>query len=241
MSGPGRGPLQALLLLFAALLCLAFVGLGLWQADRAGQKAAMLQAFEQALAAEPVPLAEALAGAGELPQRVEAAVRPRADLPWLLLDNQRRGARVGVRAYLPAEVTGSDQLLLVEFGWLPLPADRRLPALPAPPTTLEAEGLLLAPPSAGLRVVEHRVSADAGQVLLTYLDPREIGRDLGRAIHPRVLRPDPALPFGFERDLDPLPNTIPPEQHRGYALQWFGLATAVAVIAVLLLIRSRRR
>ena len=55
----------------------------------------------------------------------------------------------------------------------------------------------------------------------------------------RVLRLDPALPIGFARDLDVLPNTLPPERHRGYALQWFGLSATLLAITVFLFVRRR--
>ena len=42
-----------------------------------------------------------------------------------------------------------------------------------------------------------------------------------------------------ERDLDILPNTITPQRHLGYAVQWFALALAVLVIATVLTLRSR--
>ena len=38
----------------------------------------------------------------------------------------------------------------------------------------------------------------------------------------------------FVRELAPLPNTLPPDQHYGYALQWFGFAVALVVIVVVL-------
>ncbi|HEL7631750.1 TPA: SURF1 family protein, partial [Stenotrophomonas maltophilia] len=60
------------------------------------------------------------------------------------------------------------------------------------------------------------------------------------ALPERVLRLDPALPFGDERDLDLLPNTLPPQRHLGYAVQWFGLALTVLVVALVLEGRSRR-
>ena len=41
------------------------------------------------------------------------------------------------------------------------------------------------------------------------------------------------------RDLDLLPNTLPPEKHRGYAFQWAALASAVLVIALVLGLRRR--
>ncbi len=60
------------------------------------------------------------------------------------------------------------------------------------------------------------------------------------ALAPRVLKLDPDLRLGYARDLDILPNTLPPERHVGYAVQWFGLAAAVLVTALLLTWRSRR-
>jgi cytochrome oxidase assembly protein ShyY1 len=44
-----------------------------------------------------------------------------------------------------------------------------------------------------------------------------------------------------ERDLDILPNTLTPERHLGYAVQWFGLALAVLVAAIILTLRNRKR
>ena len=37
-----------------------------------------------------------------------------------------------------------------------------------------------------------------------------------------------------------LPNTLPPEKHRGYAVQWFALALAVLVTALVLTFRKAR-
>lgn len=44
-----------------------------------------------------------------------------------------------------------------------------------------------------------------------------------------------------ERDLDILPNTLTPERPSGYAVQWFGLALAVLVAAIILTLRNRKR
>ena len=42
------------------------------------------------------------------------------------------------------------------------------------------------------------------------------------------------------RDLDVLPNTLPPERHLGYAVQWFALALAVLATALILTTRRQR-
>jgi cytochrome oxidase assembly protein ShyY1 len=55
-----------------------------------------------------------------------------------------------------------------------------------------------------------------------------------------VLKLDPALPLGYARDLDILPNTMPPERHLGYAVQWFGLALTVLITALVLTFRKPR-
>ena len=54
-----------------------------------------------------------------------------------------------------------------------------------------------------------------------------------------MLRLDPALPMGYARDLEVLPNTLTPDRHRGYAVQWFGLALATLLTALFLAFRRR--
>jgi cytochrome oxidase assembly protein ShyY1 len=60
------------------------------------------------------------------------------------------------------------------------------------------------------------------------------------ALAPRVLRPENDASLGFARDFDILPNTLPPERHLGYAVQWFGLAAATLITALVLSWRRRR-
>ena len=72
---------------------------------------------------------------------------------------------------------------------------------------------------------------------------------LYESLFDKVLRLDPARDKGDagvmlapgERDLEILPNTITPERHLGYAVQWFGLALTVLVVAIVLTLRARKR
>ena len=80
-----------------------------------------------------------------------------------------------------------------------------------------------------------------GTILTTALDAPELPGLLGvRALSPRLLKLDPALPGGYTRDLEILPNTLPPQRHLGYAVQWFGLALAVFITALVVSLRGRR-
>lgn len=240
---------------FAALVLGLFVQLGLWQSRRALDKQVMLDASAQVLAQRrPQPLS--VAGDRRRTQQYDWVAGQgmfAADAP-VLLDNQQRNGRVGVRVYrLFYPVAGGE--MLVDLGWMPLAGDRRMPEIAPPPTATDAQplqvrGLLAPPPSAGLAFgppMLERNDVPAGSVpvwLATRIDLAAIDRAVGdarRPLAPRVLRLDPALPIGYERDLELLANTLTPDKHRGYAVQWFGLALAVLVTALILTFRTFRR
>lgn len=238
---PRRSPWG--LWVFAMCVFAVFVSAGVWQWQKGTLKDAMLAsqaATIQARAAVPLSTADASE------ERLEwAAGNGRfADLPAVLLDNQLREGRAGIRVFRVFEVHGdAPASLLVDLGWLPLPADRSLPELPRlEPGEHALRGLLMPPPSAGFSLGEALQRQPDGRVLALRVVPDEITAALALP-HPlaaRVLRLDPALELGFERDLDVLANTLPPEKHRGYAVQWFGLAAATIVITLVLSLRRRR-
>lgn len=225
-----------------ALLAIAlFAGLGRWQARRAVEKQAMLDAAAQVLAQRrPGAFAAAkddaraggydwAAGSGTFDPQTP-----------LLLDNQQRFSRVGVRVY---GIFRADDgtALLVDVGWLPVPPDRRMPSVNLPSGPQHLRGLLSPPPSSGIAIGPGIARQDDAWVL-TRVEPAAIAQALGlqASLAPRVLRLDPTLPIGYERDTELLANTLPPEKHRGYSLQWFALAVAVLVIALILTFRKPR-
>jgi cytochrome oxidase assembly protein ShyY1 len=130
--------------------------------------------------------------------------------------------------------------LLVELGWLPLPGNRTLPAVTRPDGALRLSGLLTSPPSAGFALGPAYVVRDPQRWLLTRVDLGALATGLKTDLSPQVLRLDPALPLGYPRDLDVLPNTLPPERHRAYAVQWFGLAIATLVTALVMSLRRKK-
>jgi surfeit locus 1 family protein len=227
------------LLAFAAVLVAVFSSLGTWQWRRGVAK-------DATLAAQAAVLAERRAGPlASLSLQDDSALawaigRGRfLDLPVLLLDNQRRGPAVGVREFRVFQ-PASGRALLVDLGWIALPGDRTLPRSAPLPGDHELRGLLAPPPSAGLALGPAHVDAGDDRWLLTRVELPALARELRIELAPRVLRLDPAVPLGHARDLDPLPNTLPPERHRGYAVQWFGLAFATLVATLLLSLRRNR-
>ena len=224
----------------ALLVMSLFASLGAWQLDRARQKQAMLEQAGRILAARvPVPLGAATRAGGAY-EWAQGEGRFLA-LPAVLLDNQSHQGRPGVRVYRAFQPAGGAVPLLVDLGWLPLPGDRTLPRIESFASTPRVSGLLVPPPSSGL--ASPVISRQAGgELLATRLDPAMVASELDLlALAPRVLRLDPGVPAGYARDLDILPNTMPPERHVGYAVQWFGLAAAVLVTALVLTLRRRKR
>lgn len=224
----------------ALVVAAVFARLGVWQMERAGEKRSMLARSAAALAtrvAHPAAVAADPRRAGEYDW---VAVRGRfTDAPTVWLDNQQRDGVVGVRAYrVFAPRDGVP--LLVDLGWTALPPDRTLPAQVPGLARAALAGLLLPPPGRGLDVGGPALQRD-GTLLATGIDLAALRATLRLPdLAPRVLRPDPDPALGFARDFDILPNTLPPERHLGYAVQWFALAAAVLGTALLLTWRARR-
>jgi cytochrome oxidase assembly protein ShyY1 len=225
----------------ALLLCAGFGALGHWQQQRGADKAVLLAAWQAAMTAPALPvLPWTRSEQIRLPAAVEGELGALPMGRWLLQDNARRGAAVGLKAYFVADL-GSGRGLLIDAGWLPFDRARGLPALPPLPTRFRAEGLLVPWPGQGIKLAEPRWPAPGTPALLLRIEREAIAADAGVALIDGVLRLSPAAEFGFARDLDALPNTLPPEKHYGYALQWWGLAAASLVVAVVLTLRSRSR
>ena len=232
---------RAPLYLLALAVIVGFVALGRWQLQRAVFKEQLIAQSQQVLTRR-MPVA--LAASSDLDARDfswvagEGRFLPR---PALLLDNQTRDGKQGVRVYRLFQPDDSRRTLLVELGWRPLPPQRTLPHEPALDGRYRLQGLLAPPPSPGLAIgAADQLQAD-GSRLLTRIDIGGLTKSLALpgGLASRVLRLDPALKLGYARDLDVLANALPPARHRGYAVQWFALAATVGVIALYFMFRRK--
>lgn len=212
---------------------LAFIGLGVWQLDRAAQKDELLRRFA----------ASAAAGVEDFGRVAEAPPEdryPRLDLQgtfvpghYYLLDDQTHAGKLGVRVYAPFAPRGRDPYLLVDLGFLPKDGgvDPRLPPLPEGET--HVRGLYVPPPGVGIRMGGNSLPGQHGpEKAMVYVDLNDIGADLGRSLYPRVLLLDADPASIYTRDWTP--GFMPPARHRAYAFQWFTFALAALVIFVLL-------
>ena len=224
---------------FALALASVFGMLGRWQWHKAVVKQARLDHVATILHSRHAQSLAALSKSPDTGYSWAAGSGRFTDMPALLLDNQRHGDAVGVHVFRVFQ-PDQGQPLLVDMGWLALPGDRSLPVDIRPDGVQNLRGLLLPPPSSGLALGPAYVVHDAQRWLLTRIDLAALSVALHTRLAVRVLRLDPALSLGYARDLDVLPNTLPPERHRGYAVQWFGLAIAALVTALVMTLRRRK-
>jgi cytochrome oxidase assembly protein ShyY1 len=215
-----------------------FCQLGLWQLHRMHAKQALLDQQLPARA-QTLTLAKAQAAPAQL-RWVDDHGRFLRGV--VLLDNQTRGGRAGIKVYQPFR-SEAGALVLVDLGWLPMPADRQLPPIVPREGDARVAGLLAPPPATGLALGPALTpTAQPGVWLANRMPPDEVAAALTLSpgsLRSPVLRLDPALPGGYARDLDLLPNTLPPSRHLGYAVQWFGLALTVLIVALVLEWRRR--
>lgn len=237
--------------LAALVVAAAFSWLGLWQLDRMHEKQGRLDAAARALmpqAAKPLLLASDSTRAQEYDWASGGGALVNATL-WL--DNQIQDGKPGVRMYCVLLPDDGVQAILLDAGWWPLDGKRDLPVFGCPVgSSQQVRGLVAPPPSSGLVHGNAMVASGSRRWLATRLDPLVIAGELklSAGIAPRVLRLDPArnkndtgvmLVPGM-RDLVILPNTLTPERHLGYAVQWLALALTVLVVAAVLTLKARK-
>jgi cytochrome oxidase assembly protein ShyY1 len=226
---------------------LGFVRLGIWQLHRAEFKEELLAHSHKVLSernAQPLATAaDAQMPDKESPDAYEwtSGSGRFLPLPAIRLDNQARGGQQGIRVYRVFQPDGARRALLVELGWRSLPSRQDIPVEPALPTVSQVRGLLSPPPAAGISLGGSAIQREPdGSLLLIRLDPDGVAAALriANGLAPRVLRLDPGMKFGYKRDLAMLSGTLPPEQHRGYAVQWFAMAAGLLIATIVV---SRRK
>jgi len=227
---------------WAALLTIAggarFVSLGRWQVGRAHEKQALVESFQRGadtstdlgpgIAFDSVPRYQHVRAVGQYePGR------------QVLLDNMpSQAGKPGYRVLTPLRRAGSERLLLVDRGWVPLGAAREmLPDVQVAADQRAVSGRLDGLPAPGVRVGEAGVPGDTQWPrVLNFPRQADLEQALGEPIEARILLLDPAEPDGYERAWRPAMQ-FGPERHYGYALQWFAFAAVALVIFVSLSLR----
>lgn len=219
---------------FGSLLTLALlpglIGLGLWQLRRADEKRELMAQAEQGRA-QLLPLRAANAPGLARYQRVVLAGSYDPDHQVLLDNMPSSQGRPGYRVLTPFKLEDGS-LLLVDRGWVPVGVDRRQrPQIAVAAWSREVIGMLDELPRPGVRAGNAGIQTGVWPQVLNYPTFAELRELYGRGLQPRIVLLDAAASDGFERTWQ-IDLGFGPERHVGYAVQWFGLATTLVIIFV---------
>jgi surfeit locus 1 family protein len=222
--------------LVTALLFPLLLSLGFWQLERADQKRALVAEYEQR---SELPAVEVIAGLRDTEslryRRVAVTGRYDSDRQ-LLLDNQVRERRAGFNVMTPLVIGEGETAVLVDRGWLPLGATRS----ELPDVSVDEEGRRVAGeayvPFEGYRL-GRAAEPDGWPRFVQYVDFAQLEAVVGRSLVPLIVRLDPGESEGYLREWPVIPFSA--DRHIGYAVQWFGLATALLLIYVV--VNTHRR
>lgn len=215
------------------VLATIFASLGSWQVKRKAEKQTLFDRFENA----------PLLNIGDALEQGERFALVSANGQFdterhVLLDNRILDGRAGVHVLTPFTLEDG-RSLLVNRGWLPLPADRRsLPEVPTDDAPRVITGRLNRLPSDGPRVGDADVlTTNNWPQLVTYLDLTTVEDALGLTLLPWLVQLDADQDEGFD-GRQWRAAVMPPEVHGAYALQWFGLMAAAIIIWITLGLRQ---
>ena len=225
-------------MVLTALGMALFIRLGLWQLDRAEQKEALLAQYQvgQRSQIELTPQnADSLSRYQRI--RVSGHFDPAHQI---LLDNMpSHTGQPGYRVLTPLQ--SSAGWVLVDRGWLPLGASRAmLPDISVAAAQRSLTGTIDALPRAGLQLADPPFDANASWPrVLSFPSQTVLEQQLGRKLIPGVLLLDASHRDGYERVWEAHLG-FKPERHIGYAVQWFAMAGAVAIIFLLMGFRTKK-
>ena len=145
----------------------------------------------------------------------------------------------GYQVLTPFAPSGESRLIVVNRGWVPAAGDRQtLPAVPVAANMRVVSGQLDQLPRPGLALGGPPESDDHSWPHVVFFPQMAaLAARLGSELFGYQLLLDPGEPDGYLREWGP--RTLAPEQHLGYAVQWFAFAGVLVILYVALALKRR--
>jgi len=200
--------------IFFVFFAILFFSLGLWQIERGQAKTTILAEFEDNLSKTPVYLNQ------ESKKWDRIYVKGKWDnSKQILVDNVINRGVAGYKVLTPLRIIETNQLILVDRGWIKQNKYREiLPNIKLIETDEVVSGILEYP-ELGLVLSEDLVSKEWPKISQTK-NLEVISEEYDEFIYPMILLADPILKNSLEY-IKITPTNMTPTKHYGYSAQWF--------------------
>lgn len=218
---------KANILVVVLLPCL--VSLGNWQMGRAEQKRELKAQYELRQQ-QPALNLEQLLDEADLRYRRVRLIGQFDNTKNLFLDNRIRQGVFGYEVISLFKLDNHDSWVPVNRGWIKGDVSRRsLPVIPAISGDLELAGQVYTPVGEAFSLgAEH---SSGWPRVIQNLDTNALAEELGIDIVAFSVRLDADMPAALQAKWSVV--NIQPEKHTAYAFQWFAMAVALLIIALL--------
>ena len=200
--------------IFFVFFSVLFFSLGLWQIERGQAKTNLLDDFEKKILEKP----------SYINQKSQKWDRVYVEGKWdsskqILIDNVIRRGIAGYKVLTPLRMKETDQLILVDRGWIKQNTFRdQLPDIKLIQIDEVVSGILEIP-ELGLVLSDDLVSKEWPKISQTK-NLGVIKNEYDENIFPMILLADPTLKNSLEY-IKITPTNMTPIKHYGYSAQWF--------------------
>ena len=200
--------------IFFVFFAFLFFSLGLWQIERGQAKTNLLDDFEKKILEKP----------SYINQKSQKWDRVYVEGKWdsskqILIDNVIRRGIAGYKVLTPLRMKETDQLILVDRGWIKQNTFRdQLPDIKLIQIDEVVSGILEIP-ELGLVLSDDLVSKEWPKISQTK-NLGVIKNEYDENIFPMILLADPTLKNSLEY-IKITPTNMTPVKHYGYSAQWF--------------------
>ena len=200
--------------IFLVFFAILFFYLGVWQIERGNAKTLIMNEFENNIKKEP----EFINEDSKKWDRVYAKGRW-DDSKQILIDNVINNGIAGYKVLTPLRINETDQLILVDRGWIKRYKYREIiPDIELMEISENVTGILESP-ELGLVLSDNLVSENWPKVSQTK-NLEIISKEYDETIYPMILLADPLLKNSLEY-IKITPTNMTPVKHYGYSAQWF--------------------
>lgn len=209
----------------AALAAIALtVSLGNWQSRRAEEKLALGRDLDAAARRTVLSLPPRPVEAHDYEFRSVSARGEYSTRHTILLDNKVLRGAPGYQVLTPFKVDGGDMYVLVNRGWVAAGVRRdTLPQIQTPAGSVSVEGVAIVPSS---HIFELDANTEEGIVWQNLVLAR-YAKWSGLKLQPIVLQQTSDAADGLVRAWARPDTGV--DKHRGYAFQWYALATTLLI------------